>query len=105
MNYEEDAMFSINEAFNRIFDNCERDSTNKTLYGNIKQRFQQYFNSIGDKKFYLNYKEKDKPDSIRIKYTRDELIDFLVDKLSSNRELKNVPFIINQMIAGKHRSI
>jgi len=101
VNYEEDAMFTINGAFNRIFDNCDRDSTNKALYGNMKQRFQQYFTSIGDKTFYLNYKEKDKPDSIRIKYTRDELIDILVDKLSSNRELKNVPFIINQMIAGR----
>lgn len=101
VNYEEDALFSINEAFNRIFDNCDRDSTNKKLYGNLKQRFQQYFTSIGDKVFYINYKEKDKPDSIRIKYTRDELIDVLVDKLQSNRELKNVPYIITQVIAGK----
>ena len=104
VNYEEDAMFSINEAFNRIFDNCDRDSTNKALYGNMKQRFQQYFGSIGNKAFYINYKEKDKPDSIQIKYTRDELIDFLMNELSSNRELKNIPFVINQLIAGKHES-
>src|SRR3569833_257551 len=104
VNYEEDAMFSINEAFNKIFSNCDRDSTDKALYGNMKQRFQQYFSSIGDKSFYLDYKEKDKPDSMRIKYTRDELIDVLVNKLQSNRELKNVPYIINQLIAGKHQA-
>ncbi len=103
VNYEEDAMFSINEAFNRIFDNCDRDSTNKELYGNLKQRFQQYFTSIGDQNFYINYKEKDKPDSIRIKYTRDELIDFLVDQLQSNAELKHLPFFITQIIAGNQK--
>ena len=104
VNYEEDAMFSINEAFNKIFSNCDRDSTNKALYGDMKQRFQQYFASIGGKSFYLDYKEKDKPDSMRIKYTRDELIDLLVNKLQSNRELKNVPYIMNQLIADKHQA-
>jgi pimeloyl-ACP methyl ester carboxylesterase len=103
VNYEEDAVFSINESFNKIFSNCDRDSTDKALYGGLKQKFQQYFTSIGDKKFYLTYKEKDKPDSIRIKYTRDELLDLLVNKLSSNRELKNVPYIINQLIAGNQK--
>jgi pimeloyl-ACP methyl ester carboxylesterase len=103
VNYEEDAVFSINEAFNRIFSNCDRDSTNKTLYSNLKQRFQQYFTAIGDKTFYLTYKEKDKPDSIHIKYTRDEMVDVLMNKLSSNRELKNVPYIINQLIEGNHK--
>ncbi|MBS1531763.1 MAG: alpha/beta fold hydrolase [Bacteroidetes bacterium] len=101
VNYEEDALFSINEAFNRIFSNCDRDSTGKALYGNLKERFQRYFTSIGNQSFYINYKEKDKPDSIRIRYTRDELIDMLVDKLQSNRELKNIPYVITQVIAGK----
>ncbi len=103
VNYEEDAMFSINEAFNRIFNNCDRDSTDKTRYAGLKQRFQQYFTSIANQPFYLTYKEKDKADSIKIKYTRNELMDLLMDKLSSNRELKNVPFIITELIAGKHQ--
>ncbi|HVW15284.1 MAG TPA: alpha/beta fold hydrolase [Mucilaginibacter sp.] len=103
VNYEEDALFSINEAFNKIFSNCDRDSTDKALYGNMKQRFQQYFTAIGNRSFYINYKEKDKPDSIRVKYTRDELLDMLVDKLQSNGELKNVPYIINQVIAGQQQ--
>jgi len=103
VNYEEDAVFSINEAFNRIFSNCDRDSTNKVLYGNLKQSFQQYFTGIGNKAFYLSYKEKDKPDSVHIKYTRDELLDMLMNKLQSNRDLKNVPYIITEVIAGKYQ--
>jgi pimeloyl-ACP methyl ester carboxylesterase len=100
VNYEEDAMFSINEAFDKIFSNCDRDSTDKGEYWNLRHRFHDYLNSISNKTFYLTYKEKDKPDSISIKYTRDEVIDVLMNKLSSNRELKNVPYIITQLMAG-----
>jgi len=103
VNYEEDALFSINESFNRIFSNCDRDSLDKTLYGNMKQRFQQYFTSIADKVFTLKYLEKGTTDSIGIKYRRSELLDFLVDKLSDNGALKNVPYMINQLIAGNHK--
>ena len=104
VNYEEDAVFSINEAFDKIFSNCDRDSTDKTKYGNLRQRFHDYLNSIGNKNFYLTYKEKNKPDSIRIKYTRGELIDVLMNKLSSNRELKNVPYIMTQLMAGNQKN-
>jgi len=103
VNYEEDALFNINMAFERIFSNCDRDSTDKTLYGNIKQRFQQYFTSIADKTFTLRYFEKGTKDSIDIKYHRSELLDFLVDELSNNRALKNVPHIINEIIAGRQQ--
>lgn len=103
VNYEEDAVFSINESFDKIFSNCDRDSTDKVRYGNLRQRFHEYLNSISGKAFYLSYKEKDKPDSIQIKYTRDELLDFLVDKLTSNRQLKNVPYIITQVMAGNQK--
>ena len=100
VNYEEDALFSIDASFNKIFSNCERDSTGNSLYANLKQRFQQYFTSIGTKEFTLKYPEKGKTDSISIKYRRSELIDLLMNKLTSNAELKNVPYIITQLIAG-----
>jgi pimeloyl-ACP methyl ester carboxylesterase len=103
VNYEQDALFSINEAFDKIFSNCDRDSADKAKYGNLRQRFHDYLNSIANKTFYLNYKEKNKPDSIRIKYTRDELIDVLMNKLQSNRELENVPYIITQLMAGNQK--
>ncbi len=101
VNYEEDALFNINDAFNRIFDNCGRDSTDKALYGNMKAHFQNYFTTIGDKVFTLKYLEKGTKDSITIKYRRSELLDFLVNMLSANDQIKHVPYIINQLIAGK----
>jgi len=101
INYEEDALFSIDASFNKIFSNCERDSTGKPQYDNLRQRFHQYFTAIGNQEFSLKYLEKGAKDSIAIKYHRSELIDFLMNKLQDNRELKNVPFYVTQLIAGK----
>jgi len=103
VNYEEDALFNINQAFERIFSNCDRDSTDKALYGRMKQRFQQYFTSIGNTVFTLRYLEKGTKDSIAIKYRRSELLDFLVDMLQDNGSLKKVPYFINQLIAGNQK--
>jgi pimeloyl-ACP methyl ester carboxylesterase len=102
LSYDESALFNINEAFDKIFANCQRDSSNKELYGDLKQRFRNYFTSIGNKEFYFMYKEKNARDSIRIRYTRDELIDFLLNILSNNQELKNAPFFMTQIISGNH---
>jgi len=104
INYEEDAMFSINASFNKVFGNCMRDSTNNPLYANLQQRFQQYFNSIGNKEFSIKYLEKGSADSITIKYHRSELIDFLMNNLQDNGQLKNVPYLITQVITGKQQA-
>jgi len=101
INYEEDALFSIDASFNKIFSNCERDSVGKPLYKNLRQRFHQYFTSIGNKEFSLRYLEKGAKDSITIKYHRSELIDFLMNNLQDNRQLKNVPYYITQIMDGK----
>jgi pimeloyl-ACP methyl ester carboxylesterase len=100
VNYEEDALFSINEGFNRIFSNCERDSIGKPEYDHLKERFKKYFASIGDKVFTLKYLEKGTKDSITIKYRRSELLDYLVDGLQANDWLKRMPYIINDVING-----
>ena len=94
-------MFSINASFNKVFSNCERDSTNNPLYANLQQRFQQYFGSIGNKEFSIKYLEKGSTDSSTLKYHRSELIDFLMNNLQDNGQLKNVPYLITQVIAGK----
>jgi len=103
VNYEEDAMFSINASFNKVFSNCKRDSTNNPLYANLQQRFQQYFGSIGNKEFSIKYLEKGSTDSITIKYHRSELIDFLMNNLQDNGQLKNVPYLITQIITGRQQ--
>ncbi|MGN6395201.1 MAG: alpha/beta fold hydrolase [Mucilaginibacter sp.] len=101
VNYEEDALFSIDASFNKICSNCERDSAAKPQYSNLRQRFHRYFTDIGNKDFSLRYLEKGAKDSITIKYHRSELIDFLMNNLQDNRQLKNVPYYITQIIDGK----
>ena len=103
LNYEEFALSNINQALDHIFDNCERDSSNKALYGNLRQQFRNYFISIAGQAFYFNYKEKDHSDSIRIRYTRNELIDVLTNDLSNNSRLKDLPFLITQLIHDIHQ--
>jgi len=58
-NYEEDALFNINEALNQVFDNCEKDSGNNLQYQNLRERFHQYFTAINGKVFTIAYAEKD----------------------------------------------
>ena len=55
-------------------------------------------------RFTYPIRKKISRDSNCIKYTRDELLDMLVNKLQSNKELKNVPYIIIQVITGKHQA-
>ena len=101
VNYEEDALFNINEALNQVFDNCETDSTDKGLYGNLRNRFHEYFTSIGGKSFYISYVDKGAPDTLQIKYTRNELLDAIVNRLNT-AQLKTVPHVMNELIKGNH---
>src|SRR5262249_10932870 len=76
---DEDEPANFNEALNIVFERVERDSTDKELYGNLKQRFQQYFTSIGRKKFTIPYIEKGTTQTLNIEYTRNDLLDIVED--------------------------
>jgi len=101
VNYEEHALFNMNEALNQVFDNCERDSTDQALYGNLRGRFHQYFTSITGKTFMLPYVEKGRSDTIAIRYTKNELLDAVIDRMNAS-QLKTVPFVMNELISGNH---
>ncbi len=101
VNYEEDGLFNINEALDQVFDNCEADSTDRGLYGNLRDRFHEYFTSISGKSFYISYVEKSAPDTLKIKYTRNELLDAIVNRLNTS-QLKTVPYVMNELIKGNH---
>ncbi len=58
VNIDEEELTNFNEALNQVFTNCEADSTDKVKYSHLKQRFHEYFTSIGGKSFYINYLEK-----------------------------------------------
>ncbi len=90
------------KALNLVFARAAKDSVTNRLYPNLKQRFEQYFNSIENKQFYISYKEKGTKDSLRIAYTRNELLDYLVNTLSDPSQVKEIPAIITQMITGHH---
>lgn len=101
-NYDQDALFTINDALHKIFRNCETDSSNRALYSNLEGKFKTYFSSIGGKDFFISYAEKETEKTLSIKYTRDDLLEVLTNKLSSNRMLKDIPFIITEIIRGNH---
>ncbi|HEX6426609.1 MAG TPA: alpha/beta fold hydrolase [Niastella sp.] len=100
-NYEEDALFNINEALNQVFDNCETDSTDKTVYGTLRERFHRYFTDITDKRFTISYTEKGRAQKMVINYTKNELLDAILNRLNRS-QLKTVPFVMNELINGRH---
>ncbi|MET4083955.1 pimeloyl-ACP methyl ester carboxylesterase [Pedobacter sp. UYP30] len=100
VNFEEHALFNINEALEQIFKNCETDSSS-ARYKNIRARFHQYFTSITGKKFNISYKEKDSINSINVIYTKNELLDAVLDRLNS-RQVSTVASVIIDIIESHH---
>ncbi|WP_199139373.1 alpha/beta fold hydrolase [Pedobacter sp. ASV12] len=103
VNYEEHALFNMNEALDQVFANCEADSTNKGLYGNLKKRFQDYFTSITNKRFTISYQEKGSNERLTITYGKAELLDAIFTRMNPS-QLKGVPFAIYEITSGKHDS-
>jgi pimeloyl-ACP methyl ester carboxylesterase len=101
VNYEEHALFNINEAFEQVFINCEADSVNTSLYKNIRERFHEYFASITGKRFTLSYIEKGTSDTLEIQYSKNELLDAVLNRLNTS-QVKTVPFVINELMNGNH---
>ena len=100
-NYEEDALFNINDALNQVFYNCEADSANNIQYNSLRERFHQYFTSITGKTFFISYVEKDTHDTLKVNYTKNELLDAVINRIN-HTQLKTVPFVINELINGNH---
>ncbi|WP_200911858.1 alpha/beta fold hydrolase [Pedobacter sp. Hv1] len=101
VNYEENGLFNINEALNQVFDNCEADSSHQVQYQNLRSRFQEYFKEFGTKKIKLDYTEKGTNKVIPIFYGKQELLDAIIGRMD-NSQLKSVPFVIQEIISGKH---
>lgn len=94
---DEDEPANFAESLNVLFRNVASDSTDKVRYGNLKAKFEQYFTAIGGKKFTMSYVAKGKTDTLRIDYTRSDLLDILV-----NTQMKHVPHTITEIIKGNH---
>jgi pimeloyl-ACP methyl ester carboxylesterase len=103
INIDEDELANFNEALNTIFNKCATDSTDKELYGNMQERFRQYFSSIGGKIFTIPYVEKGKTDTLQINYTRNELLDIIENSIFNFSIIKDVPRIVNDFISGNQQ--
>ena len=99
---DEDEPANFNEALNILFEHCEKDSANKTLYGHLGERFREYFTSIGRRPFYIPYLEKGKTDTVNIQYTRNELFDIIQNYISDASTIKETPYVIAELINGNH---
>ena len=94
---DEDEPANFAEALTILFRHVEKDSTDKARYDNLKARFEQYFTSIGGKTFSIPYLEKGTTDTVRIQYTRNELLDILV-----NTPMNHLPYVITELIKENH---
>lgn len=102
---DEDEPANFGEALNILFDHVERDSTDKARYGNLKARFEHYFNSIESKTFTFPYLEKGAKDTLRVQYTRNELLDYLVNVMYNASRIKQIPAIITEIMQGNHHYV
>jgi pimeloyl-ACP methyl ester carboxylesterase len=103
VNYEEHGLINMDEALNQVFSNVEADSLKEERYKDLRNRFHDYFTKISGQRFSLKYLPKGKTDSINIGYGKTELLDVIIGRIDNNR-LKSVPFVMDEIIRGKHGS-
>lgn len=99
---DEDEPANFNEALSILSDHCDKDSTNKELYGNLKGKFREYFNSIENKVFYFPYTEKGTTAKLNVEYTRSDLLNIVVNAFYDQPRIKDIPYLITQLIQGNH---
>ncbi|HUS03763.1 MAG TPA: alpha/beta hydrolase [Chitinophagaceae bacterium] len=100
---DEDEPANFMEALHILFDRVEQDTVMSNLYGNLKESFEQYFKSIQNKKFFLQYLEKGTTDTLEIEYSKNELLEVIVNAMFSPTAITDVPIVINNIINGNHR--
>lgn len=101
-NYEEQALFNINEALEQVFTNVDNDTAYHGMYRGLRERFHDYFAGLGNKKFSLRYKPKEMQDSMLIYYGKHELLDIIVDRLNT-WQVNTVPGVIMDIVNGEQK--
>ncbi|HVU54546.1 MAG TPA: alpha/beta fold hydrolase [Puia sp.] len=99
---DQDEPANFNEALRTVFSRCETDSADHERYGNLYARFQHYFDSIRGKVFSIRYAEKGSKDTLSIQYTSSDLLDMIENKLFSVNAIKEIPFMVTEMMEGRH---
>ncbi len=101
VNYEEEGLFNINEALENFFDYCNTDPATSKEYGDLRTKFRDYFTSVTNKRFSFRYKEKSAQDSVSITYGKEELMEVILNGLSTNG-FKHLPKVMSDIINGVH---
>jgi pimeloyl-ACP methyl ester carboxylesterase len=99
---DEDEPANFVTALRIVFNRCERDSADKSRYSDLFPKFERYFNSLEGKVFSILYIEKERTDTLSIQYTRADLLDVLESQLFNVRGIKDIPYMVTEMIAGRH---
>jgi pimeloyl-ACP methyl ester carboxylesterase len=99
---DEDEPAHFNEALAILFRRAGEDSTDKGRYGNLMKDFSVYFTRIKDSVFYFPYLERGKTDTVRVAYTKNDLLEVLEDELSDYTHFKDIPFVVTEIIRGNH---
>jgi len=102
VNYEEGGLLNINEALEQVFAPYARDSAAYPHHRQLRQQFHTYFTAITGRTFTLSYAEPGTRDSLRLKYTKAELLDAIVSRLTSE-QVQTVPEVIRDIVQGHHR--
>ena len=101
VNYEEHALLNHDEALNALFDEVETDSVQNARYPGLRRRFREYFTAISGKSFFIEYQDRETNDKRKIRYTKSELLDAVIDRMS-NSEVQTVPAVIEDLVNGQH---
>ncbi len=100
VNFEEHALLNTNEALDQVFHNCDVDSS-AVQYKDLRSKFHQYFTAITGKKFTVSYREKGSNKNTDVTYTKNELLDAVINRLNS-QQVKTVPGVIVDLISGHY---
>lgn len=99
---DEEEPANFNEALKVLSEYCVRDSSDQARYGHLYADFQAYFTKLGTKTFTHRLVDKSGKDTLRIQYTRNDLYTAIINTLYNYRQIKEVPFIITEIIRGNH---
>lgn len=102
INIDEEELANFNEALDQVFKSCQADSLDKEKYGNLGSKFAAYLSSIGGKTFTITYREKDSTHDMQVHYYRNELISVVKGALEDYPRIKDVPYIVTELIKGHH---
>ncbi|RZK60976.1 MAG: alpha/beta fold hydrolase [Hymenobacter sp.] len=99
--YEEEGLLNINEALEQALARGEADSVAHPAYRQLRNRFRAYFTALTGKKFALRYLEKGTRDSLQLTYTKNELLDAVVSRLTTD-QVATVPLVVSDLLQGRH---